>query len=62
MASNSTNTKLNSHEKQIVLTWLKVSETKPDNSAVISISSKDFWNVFSLLLETLDNRSIDNIG
>lgn len=62
MASNSTNTKLNSHEKQIVLTWLKVIEPKPDNSPVISISNKDFWNAFSPLLEILDNKTINNIG
>ena len=62
MGSNSTNTKLNSHEKQIVLTWLKVIEPKPDNSPVISISNKDFWNVFSPLLEILDNKTINNIG
>ena len=62
MASNFTSTNLNSHEKQIVLTWLKVIEPKPDNSPVISISSKDFWNVFSPLLEILDNKTINNIG
>jgi hypothetical protein len=45
-----------------MMIWLKVSEPKSDNSPVISISNKDFWNVFSPLLETLDNRTIDNIG
>jgi hypothetical protein len=37
--------------EQIVVTWLRPNETKPDNIPAISVSSQDFWKTFDPLLE-----------
>jgi hypothetical protein len=53
--SNSTSTEIDSDTEQIVVTWLTLNETKPDNSPTIRISSQDFWKIFEPLVE----QSID---
>lgn len=56
---NSTNVKLESDDKHIVVTWLKANETETD-APVINITSQEFWKAFSPLFEISINRTIDN--
>ena len=50
---NSTSYKSNTNGDNLDLTWIKVNETKADNSPVvgISISSQEFWKFFAPLLD-----------
>jgi hypothetical protein len=41
----------NSDKQKIVITWLQMNETKTESDPVISVSSKDFWKTFELLLK-----------
>ena len=56
IALDSTNISSHSDGKQIIVTWLKVNETKPDTNPMITISSKDFWKTFEPLLEQSNQR------
>ncbi len=55
---NSTNIKLESDDKHIVIIWLEANKTETD-SPIINISSQEFWKAFSPLLELSTNRTID---
>jgi hypothetical protein len=55
---NSTNVKLESDDKRIVVIWLEANETETD-IPIINISSQEFWKAFSPLLELSTNRTID---
>ena len=48
----------NSDKQKIIVTWLEVNNTKTGSTPVISVSSEDFWKIFSPLLELLTNETI----
>jgi hypothetical protein len=56
MYSDSTNMTSQSNERQIIVTWLKLNETKPDSTSMISISTEDFWKTFEPLLDQSNQR------
>lgn len=60
MASISTSMKSDADGKHIVITWLEANETTHDNSPIISVTSQEFWQAFSPLLEISTNRTIAN--
>ena len=53
MTTSSKTVKSDTDGEQIVVTWLKLNDTRSYNTPVISISNQDFWNAFDPLLEQL---------
>jgi hypothetical protein len=58
---NSTNTKSEPDDKQIVITWLGANETEANNAPIINITSQEFWNAFTPLLEISTNNTINTV-
>ena len=57
LTSNTTDIKIDSEEKRIILTWLKSNGTESDLSPAFIIDKRDFWNIFSQLFEASNNHN-----
>jgi hypothetical protein len=47
----------NLNKQKIIVTWLKVNETKIESDPTIIVSSEEFWKTFMPLIEQSINSS-----